>query len=222
MIRMYKYIFLLLIILSVSKSFSQEVSDPKAKAVLDRVKKQYNSYKTLEMDFTIETAPAEKKKTIESGHLHQSGKKYRLSVPQLISFSDGKSVWTYLKKNKEIQITDYKSKGGAGVMSPQELISIYENKDFIYAITGETSKGGISFYEIEFKPEARRSDISKIRLVINKKTAHISEAIAFYKDGSRYTIKPGKLITNQSIAASVFTYDAKEWPGIKVEDLRID
>ena len=216
-------LFIFLIVAGFSfNSIAQEVSDPNAKVILDKLKKKYNSYKTLEMDFTIITEPAEKKKTTEKGHLYQSGKKYRLTVPQLTSFSDGKSTWTYLKKNKEIQITAAGKKGGYGIMSPQDLISIYENKEFIYAITGENTKAGVSYAEIEFKPTGKRADYSKIRLVINKKTYQISEAIAFYKDGSRYSIQLGNVTTNKPLAASLFTYDPKEFPGVKVEDLRID
>lgn len=203
--------------------FSQaESSDPKAKTLLDKVKKQYNSYKTVQADFSIETESGDHKKTSEKGQMIQSAKKYRVSLASLTSFSDGKTVWTYIKKNKEIQVNNAGNKENAAFVSPQELINIYQNNDFIYAITNESNLGNTPVTEIEFKPTTKRTDYFKIRLQINKKTLQITEAIAFYKDGTRQTIKITKVQTNTSVPASTFTYDPKEWPGVRVEDLRVD
>ena len=199
-----------------------ESSDPKAKALLDKVKKQFTSYKTVQIDFSIETESGEHKKTSEKGQLIQSGKNYRVALSSLTSFSDGKSVWTYLKKNTEIQVTNAGSKESAPFVSPQELINIYQNKDFIYAITNESKQANATITEIEFKPTAKRTDYFKIRLQINNKTLQITEAIAFYKDGTRQTIKINKLTNNPVVPANSFKYDPKEWPGIHVEDVRVD
>ncbi|HMG16754.1 MAG TPA: outer membrane lipoprotein carrier protein LolA [Saprospiraceae bacterium] len=215
-------LFILAITISISLFSQAESSDPKAKVLLDKVKKQFTGYKTVQIDFSIETESGEHKKSSEKGQLIQSGKNYRVALNSLTSFSDGKSVWTYLKKNKEIQVTNAGSKEVAPFVSPQEMINIYQNKEFIYAITNESKQANGTITEIEFKPTTKRTDYFKIRLQVNNKTLQITEAIAFYKDGTRQTIKISKLTNNPSVPASTFTYDAKEWPGIHVEDLRVD
>ncbi len=215
-------LFILAMTISLALFSQAESSDPKAKILLDKVKKQYNGYKTVQVDFNIETECGDHKNTNEKGQLIQSAKKYRVTLASLTSFSDGKSVWTYLKKNKEIQVTNAGSKESAPFVSPQEMINIYQNNDFIYAITNESNQGNATYTEIEFKPNTKRTDYFKIRLQINKKSLQISEAIAFYKDGTRQTIKISKLVTNLTVPPNTFTYDPKEWPGVHLEDLRVD
>ncbi len=200
----------------------KEKSDPKATALLNKLKKQYSSFKTMQADFSIELEVPEKPKQVNKGSLLQSGKKYRITLPDLTSFSDAKTVWTYLKKNKEIQITNYGEKESTPFISPQELISIYEKKDLLYSITGETKIEGIKCTEIEFKPTNSRTDYFKIRLTIDTKNSQIRSAKVFYKDGSRYTLNITRVQTNQPIPDSKYTYNAKEWAGTPTEDLRID
>ena len=51
--------------LGAQSTFAQkgtEKSDPKATALLNKLKKQYNSYKTVQADFMIETEVPEKPK----------------------------------------------------------------------------------------------------------------------------------------------------------------
>lgn len=211
--------------LGVQLTFAQkdaEKSDPKATALLNKLKKQYNSYKTVQADFIIETEVPEKPKDTKKGQLFQDGKKYRIVMPELTSFSDAKTVWTYLKKNKEIQMTNYGDKENTAFLSPQELLSIYERKDHLYAISGETVVQGKKCKEIEFKPISPRVDYFKIRLSIDEKNLRVVQTKVFYKDGVRYSLIVSKFTPNQTLDNKYFTYRASDFPGIPVEDLRID
>jgi outer membrane lipoprotein-sorting protein len=219
---MKKAIFLLLSFTICFANFAQKTADPKATQLLNKVKKEYNSYKTIKADFSIEIEVPDKGKTVNKGQLFQAGKKYKIVLPELTSFSDAKTVWTYIKKNKEIQITNFGEKENTPFISPQELISIYERKDQEYAITGESVINNIKTTEIEFKPKNERTDYFKIRLNIDANTSQILQAKVFYKDGTRYTMIMNKVVVNKPIDPSVFVYYAKDWTGIPVEDLRID
>lgn len=201
---------------------SVEKSDPKATALLNKLKNQYNSYKSIQADFSIETEVPEKPKDTKKGQLIQSGKKYRMTLPELTSFSDAKTVWTYIRKNKEIQITNFGDKESTPFISPQELINIYNRKDHIYAISGEADILGKKCTEIEFKPVSSRVDYFKIRLSVDKKNMQIVQAKVFYRDGVRYTLTMSKFTANKAVDPKNFTYSASEFPGIAVEDLRID
>jgi hypothetical protein len=44
---------------------------------------------------------------------------------------------------------------------------------------------------------------------------------AFGKDSSRYTFSISKLTPNKQFGADHFKFDAKKYPGVKVEDLRM-
>lgn len=209
-------------VLQLNAQNNVEKSDPKATSLLNKLKNQYNSYKTIQADFSVVTEVPEKPKDTKKGQLVQSGKKYRMTLPELVSFSDTKTVWTYIKKNKEIQITNYGEKESSPFISPQEIINIYNRKDHVYGISGEADIAGKKCTEIEFKPVSSRVDYFKIRLSIDKKNMQIVQAKVFYRDGVRYTLTMSKFTTNKAVDNKNFTFSSSEFPGIPVEDLRID
>jgi outer membrane lipoprotein carrier protein len=75
--------------------------------------------------------------------------------------------------------------------------------------------------QIEFKPKDKKSEYSKLRISIDEKAGAIEHIKAFAKDGSRYTFSVTKLTPNKAFDADYFKFDAKKYPGVKVEDLRI-
>ena len=69
----------------------KEKSDPSATALLNKLKKQYSSFKTMQADFSIELEVPEKPKQVNKASLFQSGKKYSITLPDLTSFSNAKN-----------------------------------------------------------------------------------------------------------------------------------
>ncbi|HNL39918.1 MAG TPA: outer-membrane lipoprotein carrier protein LolA, partial [Saprospiraceae bacterium] len=84
----------------------------------------------------------------------------------------------------------------------------------------KTSAGGKLLTHIEFKPVSRNSEYAKIRVSVDEKALTIESIKAFAKDGSRYTFKVTRLTPNKVFPANHFTFDAKKYPGVHVEDLR--
>ncbi|MBK8561841.1 MAG: outer membrane lipoprotein carrier protein LolA [Saprospiraceae bacterium] len=202
----------------------QETSDPAAKAVLEKMRKKYEAYSTLEADFTLDIEVPQQPKQTQKGNLVQQGDKYRLKFNDRTMVSDGKSVWLHVPKNKEVQINGVEDdEGEGGISSPRRIsLKAYAWKDYVYAITNEYSEGGKLLQQIEFKPTTKGSDYSKVRLTLDKKTLEIISIKSFGKDGSRYNLTVNKLTPNKAVAASTFTFAKSECPGCKFEDLRVD
>lgn len=57
---------------------SQEVSDPAAKAVLEKMRKKYEAYGTIEAEFSLEVEVPQQPKQTQKGVLIQQAEKYRL------------------------------------------------------------------------------------------------------------------------------------------------
>ena len=200
-----------------------EKSDPKAKIILDKLKKQYDGYKTMQADFVLSVEAAEKSKPeTQRGKLTQAAEKYRMELPNQLIVSDGKAVWFYQKKNNEVQISNYDpdEKDGA-LLSPTALMRMYENGKLLYALAGEDSENGKKVKLIEFKAKDRKADYAKLRLALDAKNNEIVSLRVFNKDGSRYTFKLDKLLTNNKLEQNVFMFDASKFPKVHVEDLRI-
>lgn len=199
-----------------------EKNDPQAKKVLDKIRKKYEGFKTLEASFTLSIEVPGAAKEVQKGSIAQEGEKFRLDMDQQVIVSDAKTTWIYLKKNNEVQITDAEPMGGDnGFMTPKDLLKRYEKGDFLYAITEKTTEGGKVLTQIEFKPKDKKSEYSKLRVSVDEKAGAITAIRAFAKDGSRYAFTIGKLSTNKAFPTGYFQFEAKKYPGVKVEDLRM-
>lgn len=199
-----------------------EKSDPQAKKVLDKIRKKYDAYKTLEASFSLTIEMPQQPKEVQKGSIGQEGDKFRLEMDQQVIVNDSKTTWVYLKKNNEVQInTSEKGGGDNAFLTPKELLSRYQKGDFIYAIVDKITESGKVLTQIEFKPKDKKSEYSKLRLSIDEKAGNIQSIKAFGKDGSRYTFAITRFSPNKKFAADYFTFDPKKYPGVKVEDLRM-
>ena len=207
--------------------FAQEpktvrVEDPKAKAVFEKVRDRYEAYKTLTVNFSIQIHIPQNPEIDQTGTLLQEGKKYMLDLPDQMLMSDGNDLWLYRKEAKEVLINDI-DEGDDSVLSPIDLLKIYERDDFEYALVNEfKDKSNRTVQQIELKPNAKDADYSKIRIEINKADASILGMMAFFKDGVRYKVVLDKETPNTSFTKSTFTFDASKYPDVRVEDLRLD
>lgn len=198
-----------------------EQSDPEARKLLDLTRKKYEKYKTLEAEFTLSIELPDQPKEVQKGTIAQEGQKFRLDMDQQTIVSDGKTTWVYLKTEKEIQITNADPNGESGFMTPRELLSRYQKGDYLYAITDKTNEGAKMLTHIEFKPVSRRSEYAKLRVSIDPKTHLVERIIAFGRDGSRFTFQINRFLPDKAFKAGYFQLNPKDYPGVRVEDLRM-
>lgn len=198
-----------------------EQNDPEAKKVLDKIRKKYDSFKTLEASFTLQIEVPDQPIEVQKGTVVQVGQKFRLDMSSQVIMSDAVTTWAYQKKPNEVQISDADPSDAHSFLTPKELLGRYQKGDFLYAIMDKTVSGGKVLTLIEFKPKDRNSEYSKLRLAIDEKAGTIESIKAFAKDGSRYTFNINRLTTNKTFPASHFAFDASQFKGVRVEDLRM-
>ncbi|MDX1667053.1 MAG: outer membrane lipoprotein carrier protein LolA [Saprospiraceae bacterium] len=198
-----------------------EVSDPAAKAVLDELRQKYESYNSLQAEFSLEIKFPNQQEEIQYGTLNQRGEQYRLTMASQTVISDGEALYLILHNNEEVQINDLPEEGeDQNILSPQNMLGIYQSDDFLYALTDERMEDGRLLQFIEFKPTDESSDYFKIRLVVDKSSKQIVRVLAFARDGSRYAFRIDKLQPNVDFPPGYFEFDKSEYPDYYVEDLR--
>ena len=198
------------------------IKDPEAKAVLDKLKKRFDGFSTVQADFSLEIEIPGMDTEVQKGKLWQQGEKYRAELDSRAVISDGKTVWVYLGNNKEVQINCAADFAGEGMMSPKDLLSIYEKDDYAYFLANEFREDGKTVQQIEFKPTDRDSEYAKLRLTLDKSSGDVIRMKIFSKDGSRFTLKTGNWAANKPLAPTVFKWQKSECPDCYVEDLRLD
>lgn len=226
LIKMNKLIFAFIALISTSCLVAQttaapEKNDPEAKKVLDKIRKKYDAYKTVEAAFSLVIEVPGQAKDTQKGTISQEGKKFRLDMSDQIIVSDGATTWVYQKKANEVQINNADPNDANAFFTPKELLGRYQKGDFLYNITDKTTEGGKVLTQIEFKPKDRNSEYSKLRVAIDEKAGTIQSVKAFAKDGSRYTFNITRLSANKAIPAGQYTFDINAFKGVRVEDLRM-
>jgi len=219
-------IYIVLFLTYAHCAFAQK--DVQAKAILGQLSSKYRSYKVVKTNFTfILDNPHAGDKVIQNGNLIANTKngKFKVTlfnpgsktdVEQEI-ISDGKTQWTYLKGDKEVQVN---SAGKADdELNPARLFTLYEH-GYKYLYTGDQRVNGKLCQVIDLSPENTDKTFFKIRLMVDKARKQLYSALLFDKGGNRYTYTLNTFTPNVSVPESTFAFNAKAHPGVEVVDLR--
>ncbi|MEJ7692522.1 outer membrane lipoprotein carrier protein LolA [Daejeonella sp.] len=196
-------------------------SEVKAKAILAEVSKKYRAYDVIKTDFsyTLENPQAKIKET-QAGTLYVRSKtnKYKVILKGQELISDGKNQWTYLKADKEVQLSEVDN--NAEGLNPAKIFTIYE-KGFKSLYTNDTKgANGRIVHNIDLTPTDSKRTFFKVRLQIDKVNKQIANAVIFDKNGNKYTYTIKTFTPNVKVPESTFAFDAKKYPGVEVVDLR--
>ncbi len=189
-------------------------TDPKALKILTHVDKKYTQYKSLKIEFDLETKAAESKPKIEKGSFVYQGDAFKMILPQQEIYFNGSVQWTYLVSQKEVQISKIES--AENPFHPKYLVKLYKSDQYEYQLIS-TSKTEAVF---DFKPLDRKESVFKIKLYINTTTNQITKVQWFEKNGSNSTIKVKSNTVNAKIPNSDFEMKTDQLKGIHIEDLR--
>ena len=196
-------------------------TDEKAKVILAEVSKKYRSFDVIKTEFTYTLDnPQAKVKETQTGTLYSKTKanKFKVVLKAQELVSDGKNQWTYLKADKEVQLSEVDNSSDA--MNPARLFTIYE-KGFKFLFTGDSkSKAGKTIHNIELTPLDGKRSYFKVKLQIDKASKQITQAIIFDKNGNKYTYSIKVFAPNVKVAETFFTFDVKKYPGVELVDLR--
>jgi len=197
-------------------SYSQ---DAKAKAVLDKVSSKVKSLKTLKANFSLTINDAKgKAKDTKTGTFLMKGSKYRVNMKGQEIICDAKTVWTYLKDNKEVQVASFNP--AEQTISPSKLFSGSFEKEYTFKYAGEKTAAGKKVDVVELTPKNKAKGFNKVELYVDKASGMISGGNVYEKSGNYYSYSISGISTNAAIADSEFTFDAKKNPGVEVIDLR--
>lgn len=212
-----KYTLMLMVLLS---SFMiQAQSDAEATTILNKVSAKYKAYTTLKTDFTIKIHfPDAKTDIIKKGTLHLKGPKFKMQIDDVISICDGKNIWNYLPKEKQVQVSLYDKSDGN--ISPEKIFSFWQ-KDYIYRVKENKVVDGKNIATIEMSPTTKKNgSIFKIDLSINTGTNEIVSFLLYEKNGTRTTYSLSNTTPNIVLAETFFSFDPKQFPAVEVVDLR--
>lgn len=208
-----------LITASLAFAQSDDKTEKKAKEILKKVSAKFKSFKSLKATFiiTIENQK-DKSSDVQKGTIQLKGDKYRLNVAQQDIVSDGKTVWTYMKDANEIQVNSVTK--DTNTITPANFLTLYE-KGFLFRFTGEEKDKGMVYQLVELVPiDPKKKSVVKVKLKISKKDQMVYSARLIDRSGTVVTYNVEKFSPEAADADSIFTFNAKNYPGAEIIDLR--
>lgn len=205
--------------LAFSLIFITSVLAQDARAILDKASASYNSSGIIVAKFTLDAKDIKANQTFsQDGTAYMKGDKFKIEIPDAITWFDGKTQWIYLKGNEEVNITN-PTGAELQAISPSILFSIYK-QGFDIKHKGDKVVKGQNITEIELTAQQNKSDLTKIIVEINKANNHFTKIRLYDKNGMENTLTINSYAPNQNLADHIFTFNKKDFPDAEVIDLR--
>lgn len=195
-------------------------SDPQATRILEDMEKRLLKKDAITVDFTIALTYPGEDPVNYSGTVRQQFDMFFIDAGNMQVISDGKSRWVYLVEDKEVNL--YDAKTAEGPRTPLEMLQIYKEGDYVYRLSETGEDDGASVQYIEFKPVDKASEFAKIRLTVQEKDQMPVRLELFEKGGARTDLRIHNIEDMTALPDAHYTFDAKDHPGVHIEDLRID
>jgi outer membrane lipoprotein carrier protein len=191
--------------------------DAKAKAVLDGVSKKAQSLKSFKANFAF-TLTGNKVSDTKKGTIAIKGQKYHAIIGGQEVICDTKTVWSYNKETKEVQVSTYNPSEQS--MSPAKLLTNFYDKEYNYAYQGEKKVAGKNCDVVLLTPKTAAQKVAKIELLVDKTSNMIAGGTYWEKNGNKYQYSISNFMPNANVSDAEFTWDAKAHPGVETVDLR--
>lgn len=190
-----------------------------ATSILDKAAAAYENSNGISATFALH-ARSEVQKMSESfeGTIHMKGDKFTLVTPDMITWFDGTTQWTYVERNDEVNVST-PSGEELQFTNPALLLRVYK-KGFTPKYIGEsTASNGKSAYDIELTPK-KKGDIVKVVLQIEKFSSFPASIKVEAKNGISNTIQISNLQTGVNQPDDFFVFKESDYPDAEVIDLR--
>ncbi len=176
-----------------------------AKEVLDKTAAVVSAKGGAQASFTISGQNMN-----ASGTIAVKGKKFHASTPQATIWFDGKTQWTYMKKNDEVNIAN-PTESQLAAINPYNFIYMYQ-KGYNYTME---KKGGN--FVVHLTATGKKS-IQEMYLTIGQKSYTPSQVR--YKTAKGWTTIDIRNFKTANLADGVFRFNSKDFPHAEVIDLR--
>jgi outer membrane lipoprotein-sorting protein len=197
-----KKLFVILSLVFLNVAFAQAQT---AKQVLDKCAATLNTNEGLQADFTMSSAQY----SPVSGTISIKGRMFHATTPVAAMWFDGKTQWTYMKNNDEVNIST-PNESQLQALNPYNFIYMYKQG---YAFSMSTSGNS---YVVTLK--GKDKGVSEMVITIHKQT-YVPTQIRMLQNKQWTTIKVSNFRTAK-LSDSIFRFNPKSYPNAEVIDLR--
>ena len=197
---MKKIVFVMSLLLTSALAFGQS-----AKNVLDKTAAVVSNKSGVQANFTMSGGMGN-----VSGTIAVKGRKFHATTPVATMWFDGKTMWTYMKKNEEVNVTT-PNETQLQKINPYNFINLYKQG---YDMTMSQSDKA---YTVHLTAQ-KTGKIPELFITVDKKSYHPTQVKML--QGNKWTVFDISNLKAQAISDATFTFNAKDFPSAEVIDLR--
>lgn len=215
---MNKYIFgVFITLLSLPVIAQQQQSQ--AKLILDKMAEAFRKAGGVKVDFTVKVVTNGLAESVENGTIQLKGEKFVLKTSDIITWFDGKTQWSYVAKNDEVNVSD-PTWEELQQINPYAFLYRYQ-KGYSYTLGMTKTFCGKAVWEVILTAKDRKQELENMTIYVTK-DAYEPLYILLQQSGQQVhtEITITAYQTKQNYVDHVFTFDKKQYPGVEVIDLR--
>jgi len=197
---MKKIVLVMSLLLVCALSFGQS-----AKSVLDKTAAIVSNKNGVQANFAMSGGMGN-----VSGTIAVKGRKFQATTPVATMWFDGKTMWTYMKKNDEVNVTT-PNEAQLQKINPYNFINLYKQG---YDIT--MSKSDNTYIVHLTAKDANK--IQELFITVDKKSYHPTQVKML--QGKKWTVFYISNLKATSLSDTLFKFNSKDFPSAEVIDLR--
>jgi outer membrane lipoprotein carrier protein len=211
-----KIVTLLLLSVFSLVASGQGQNDPQAIKVLDSFSSKASGAPSVSMKFRmIKTDLTENTSDSLDGSIILSKDKYMLNLGDNIVWYNGETTWNYLTAEEEVTITKPDKKDHSFQNRPSEIFSMYKS-GYKSRLIDEKS----DTYVVDMYPEDIKSDLVRVRLVINRSDLSLMSLEYKRRDGLVITLKISEYNLKHKPGSDTFVFQHEKYKDVEVNDMR--
>lgn len=177
--------------------------------IMKRCADKFKTAPSVTVDFAIAHSAGE-----DRGTLTMCKDLFKIVTPAMSIWFDGRTQWSYLKSNNEVNITE---PTGEELMesNPFELISSFASHFNCRAMASSTSAD-----IVELTPKTNDMAISSAKITISKSTGWPTAMVIVFDGGNTSSVSIRSVKVGPALSKKQFIFDKTTLPGVEVVDLR--
>ena len=186
--------------------FSNSAQAQTATKVLDKAAATVTMKEGVKADFKMSGSMGS-----TTGTIVIKGKKFHATTPQASVWFDGKTQWTYMKDNDEVNVSN-PNESQLQAINPYNFLNLYKKG---YKATINSSG---SSHVVHLTASSADRKIKELFITIDKKTYHPTQVKLL--QGKKWTVFDITNLKKQTTADAEFRFNAKEFSHAEIIDLR--
>ena len=215
---MKKYIFSVLIALLSLPVIAQQ-QQSQAKSILDKTAEAFRKAGGVKADFTVKVITDGLIEGVEHGTIQLKGEKFVLKTTDIVTWFDGKTQWSYVAKNDEVNVSN-PTQEELQQINPYTFLYMYQ-KGFSYKLGTMKTFRGKAIWEVVLTAKDKAQDLERITLYVTKERYEPLYILLQQRaHPTRNAITVTGYQTGQKYADTLFIFDRKQYPSAEIIDLR--